>query len=64
MEKKYILKDDFVIPAGTMFSKGPNKREYGGDNYEAIIEVSTDETADFTIYLLDPDTLMLLEVSE
>ena len=61
MSDKYILKEDFVIPAGAIFSKGPYKREYGGDNYEAAIEISPDATADFTIYLSDDNTLDLLE---
>ena len=64
MRKRYALKDEFVIPAGSVFSRGPNRREYGGDNYDATIEISPDETANFTLYLSGPDTLVLLEVSE
>jgi len=64
MDKRYVLKEYLVIPAGTVFSKGPQRRKYGGDNYDAIIEISPNETADFTLYLSGPDTLILLEESE
>ena len=57
-EKVYILKEDFVIPRGARFVKGPNKREYGGGNYETTMSISKDETADFTIYD-GPDTMNL-----
>jgi len=60
MNKEYALKNDFVVPAGTVFVKGPFKREYGGGNYEANIAISNDETATLTVYL-EKDALALFK---
>jgi len=63
MSKEYVLKNDFVIPAGTVFTKGPVERKYGGDNYDANIAISNDETATLTLYL-EQDTRALLKKRE
>ena len=48
-----ILKHDFVIPAGTVFKDAPIKTQRNGSHMEAIIGLSKDSTAFFTLDLED-----------
>lgn len=64
MAKAKILKEDLVIPAGTVFVEGPFKRKYGGTNYDALIPLSDDETAEFTCYIGEPAADALFEEDE
>jgi hypothetical protein len=47
--KKLILKKDLVIPAGTVFKKGPNKIEWAEPNFEALLGPHRDSVITVTI---------------
>lgn len=47
--KKLILKKDLVIPAGTEFKTGPNKREWSEPNFEALLGPHKDSVIQVTI---------------
>jgi hypothetical protein len=47
--KKLILKKDLVIPAGTEFKTGPNKREWFEPNFEALLGPHKDSVITVTI---------------
>ena len=61
MSEKRVLQRDIIIRAGTVFVKGPTKREYAGTNYEALISLSDDETGEVTLYVGEPAADALLE---
>lgn len=51
-KKKYPalrLKQDIVIPAGTILNEGPVKRSWGQMNFEKVVEIHKDGIAYFTI---------------
>jgi hypothetical protein len=47
------LKQDIVIPSGTVLSLGPVKREWFEQNFEEVIGIHNDGTAYFTIGIND-----------
>ncbi len=49
MIKKLILKKDLVIPAGTVFGIGPQKREWAEPNFEATLGPHKDSVVYVTI---------------
>ncbi len=60
MGERLVLREDFVIPAGTVFALGPAKSTYGGGNYEANIAISNDETMRVVVFN-EKDTLELFD---
>lgn len=57
---RLVLREDFVIPAGTVFALGPAKTTYGGGNFEANIAISNDETMRVVVFE-GQDTLELFD---
>lgn len=60
MGERLVLKKDFVIPAGTIFTLGPTKTTYSGGNFVADIAISDDETMQVVVFN-DPDTLEMFD---
>lgn len=54
MSKEYVLKQDYIIPAGTKLGRAPVKTEYGTPHYEILVGFGRDECASF---ILDEDIL-------
>ena len=53
---KRVLLRDIVIPAGTVFTEAPAKTERFGDHVDALVSLSDDCSANFTVYAPDvPD---------
>lgn len=53
---KRVLLRDIVIPAGTVFVPAPTKTERNGDHIDALVSLSNDCCANFTVYAPDvPD---------
>lgn len=52
--KRFKLKKDLVIPAGTVFDGAPVRVEYSYDNYEAIIGL-TNNCAGHLVFGIEKD---------
>ena len=63
--KNMKLKQDLVIPAGTIFSAGPRKTEYAdGSVVQAVIGVDADTCLTLTGFASDASFAELLEECE
>ena len=63
--KNMKLKQDLVIPAGTVFSAGPRKAEYAdGSVVQAVIGVDADTCLTLTGFTSDASFVDMLEECE
>lgn len=59
--KQIVVLKDIVIPAGTVMSRTPAKREFVSDGwFECVIGLSKNTSGDFT-YCIDDDRVELSE---
>jgi len=52
----FVLKEDLVIPVGTVFLTGADKREWYEDNYETIIGIHNNGIGYLTFGISDIKT--------
>ena len=53
--RKFVLKKDIIIPAGTIFTERFGKREYGANCYESPAFSLTKNTSGDVFYDIEPN---------